>query len=105
MIPFGLVVEKPCRHGVGNDMDVPVASLLEYLLGQLGSRDSDRVSHPDVLHEPPTALLVPEEVVSPLVGRVQRSEVHTSALQSLMRISSAVFCLKKHKVSDKHNKP
>src|SRR3546814_16943781 len=51
MIPFGLVVEKPCRHGVGNDMDVPVASLLEYLLGQLGSRDSDRVSHPDVRSE------------------------------------------------------
>src|SRR3546814_7453232 len=28
-------------------------------------------------------------------GRVYRSEEHTSELQSLMRISSAVFCLKK----------
>src|SRR3546814_8124847 len=28
-------------------------------------------------------------------GRVQRSEEHTSELQSLMRISYAVFCLKK----------
>src|SRR3546814_7575290 len=28
-------------------------------------------------------------------GRVDRSEEHTSELQSLMRISSAVFCLKK----------
>src|SRR3546814_3391313 len=43
-----------------------------------------------------------------------RSEEHTSELQSLMRISYAVFCLKKkknnkindhHKVSIKHNKP
>src|SRR3546814_6060005 len=29
----------------------------------------------------------------------QRSEEHTSELQSLMRISYAVFCLKKHKVT------
>src|SRR3546814_13609590 len=54
MIPFGLVVEKPCRHGVGTDMDVPVARLREYRLGQLGSRDCDSVTHPDVLHETPT---------------------------------------------------
>src|SRR3546814_2707942 len=31
------------------------------------------------------------------VGRQQRSEEHTSELQSLMRISYAVFCLKKKK--------
>src|SRR3546814_1373075 len=35
-----------------------------------------------------------------LAGRAKRSEEHTSELQSLMRISYAVFCLKekKHKV-------
>src|SRR3546814_3405796 len=32
----------------------------------------------------------------------QRSEEHTSELQSLMRISYAVFCLKKKKHSDYH---
>src|SRR3546814_5810686 len=32
-----------------------------------------------------------------IVGRVVRSEEHTSELQSLMRISYAVFCLKKQK--------
>src|SRR3546814_1813635 len=32
-----------------------------------------------------------------LVEVSQRSEEHTSELQSLMRISYAVFCLKKHK--------
>src|SRR3546814_1837089 len=31
------------------------------------------------------------------IGRVGRSEEHTSELQSLMRISYAVFCLKKKK--------
>src|SRR3546814_1358837 len=32
-----------------------------------------------------------------LISRVARSEEHTSELQSLMRISYAVFCLKKKK--------
>src|SRR3546814_2692318 len=32
-----------------------------------------------------------------------RSEEHTSELQSLMRISYAVFCLKKKKKTTKHN--
>src|SRR3546814_14615745 len=31
-------------------------------------------------------------------GRARRSEEHTSELQSLMRISYAVFCLKKKKI-------
>src|SRR3546814_4205025 len=33
----------------------------------------------------------------PAVARIGRSEEHTSELQSLMRISYAVFCLKKKK--------
>src|SRR3546814_2468016 len=33
-----------------------------------------------------------------------RSEEHTSELQSLMRISYAVFCLKKKKKNRKHNR-
>src|SRR3546814_2010239 len=32
----------------------------------------------------------------------RRSEEHTSELQSLMRISYAVFCLKKKKLNQKH---
>src|SRR3546814_2036778 len=32
-----------------------------------------------------------------------RSEEHTSELQSLMRNSSAVFCLKKNKTTDDHH--
>src|SRR3546814_1804413 len=37
-------------------------------------------------------------------GHVARSEEHTSELQSLMRISYAVFCLKKKKQPQKHSK-
>src|SRR3546814_2072260 len=36
-------------------------------------------------------------------GKIARSEEHTSELQSLMRISYAVFCLKKN-TTTKHNK-
>src|SRR3546814_6820257 len=48
---------------------------------------------------PPTALAHPAQI-----GVEERSEEHTSELQSLMRISYAVFCLTKKK---KHstNKP
>src|SRR3546814_4116116 len=40
----------------------------------------------------------------PAVDREFRSEEHTSELQSLMRISYAVFCLKKKKEHKTHKK-
>src|SRR3546814_16221931 len=38
-----------------------------------------------------------------VMGVSERSEEHTSELQSLMRISYAVFCLKKKKIKKKGN--
>src|SRR3546814_1718789 len=38
-----------------------------------------------------------DPAIPPVAERLQRSEEHTSELQSLMRISYAVFCLKKKK--------
>src|SRR3546814_5781267 len=40
---------------------------------------------------------VTERAIAELPGAISRSEEHTSELQSLMRISYAVFCLKKQK--------
>src|SRR3546814_9747300 len=37
------------------------------------------------------------------IGEKARSEEHTSELQSLMRISYAVFCLKKKKITNNQN--
>src|SRR3546814_7296926 len=48
---------------------------------------SGQPTHRNVRHDLPTA------------GRPGRSEEHTSELQSLMRISYAVFCLKKKKTN------
>src|SRR3546814_6823404 len=47
----------------------------------------------------------PGEHVVPPIPKEPRSEEHTSELQSLMRISYAVFCLKKKKYHNKteHN--
>src|SRR3546814_2572511 len=46
---------------------------------------------------PILALLSPSRATVSLVAAAMRSEEHTSELQSLMRISYAVFCLKKKK--------
>src|SRR3546814_10676784 len=40
--------------------------------------------------------------LSPLAVETSRSEEHTSELQSLMRISYAVFCLQKKKTNKNH---
>src|SRR3546814_3599145 len=45
----------------------------------------------------------PVDVVGVVLTEAARSEEHTSELQSLMRISYAVFCLKKKKNTNTHN--
>src|SRR3546814_20775723 len=54
--------------------------------------------HPDSIESQERRILIPELLL--------RSEEHTSELQSLMRISYAVFCLKKkiteHKLTNNH---
>src|SRR3546814_3996712 len=46
---------------------------------------------------------VVEYITASRIRGCSRSEEHTSELQSLMRISYAVFCLKKKKIITKHN--
>src|SRR3546814_1338569 len=46
---------------------------------------------------------VPSYRKSSVISNLGRSEEHTSELQSLMRISYAVFCLKKKKTKNEHN--
>src|SRR3546814_4669484 len=80
------------------------------VLKDLGVAKGDRVAiYMPMIPELPVAMLAcarigaPHSVVfggfSPdsLIDRINRSEEHTSELQSLMRISYAVFCLKKKK--------
>src|SRR3546814_3131379 len=58
----------------------------------------DRVTH--LVLEPGIGV---NDVPARHVYRLSRSEEHTSELQSLMRISYAVFCLKKNKTQTMNN--
>src|SRR3546814_1600413 len=61
--------------------------------GQGGSRGVHQVSEPSAI----------EQVTLNAGDKAVRSEEHTSELQSLMRISYAVFCLKKKKKQEMTN--
>src|SRR3546814_1979309 len=73
-----------------------------HLLAGLGQGSRVVRAHPPVLVRIP--FLFPCAIIAP-PQQVQRlrSEEHTSELQSLMRISYAVFCLKKKKKSNTHH--
>src|SRR3546814_1272191 len=79
---------RSLRHGEGRHVTVA-----QHLVGARGC--ADRVG---IVRAGPVTLPVVE--VEHRGGR--RSEEHTSELQSLMRISYAVFCLKKKKSNDQH---
>src|SRR3546814_14475533 len=49
-----------------------------------------------------TFVLLEQRILSRLTMQETRSEEHTSELQSLMRISYAVFCLKKKKIKEQN---
>src|SRR3546814_4151807 len=59
--------------------------------------DGQLAGSPSVLFDAVASILTEEQAKALSVqgAAVQRSEEHTSELQSLMRISYAVFCLKK----------
>src|SRR3546814_6814929 len=83
------------RQAVVGEAADRAAVLVEDLVGaargrvQLGQGAVEAVDQPgQLLHE------FAIDVADRAVGAVERSEEHTSELQSLMRISYAVFCLK-----------
>src|SRR3546814_7527356 len=67
-------------------------SLAELLPGPIGVRQSQ-----DGVFEPIHMGVHLDVFLDAQLGQAMRSEEHTSELQSLMRISYAVFCLKKKK--------
>src|SRR3546814_3666881 len=71
----------------GSHYDLPIAL---GLLATIGATDAETLSHYIAVGE-----LSLDGRIAPSPGR---SEEHTSELQSLMRISYAVFCLKKKKI-------
>src|SRR3546814_10477398 len=81
-------------HTAYNDFEIVAANLL----GNEARSVADRIPAYAVFTDPPLARVGMTETEVRRSGRralVGRSEEHTSELQSLMRISYAVFCLKK----------
>src|SRR3546814_9761789 len=80
-----------------------VSFLLTRALSRYRELSADRAGA--ILTGQPSALASALTKVSGEMARIPRSEEHTSELQSLMRISYAVFCLKKKKLirNIKHN--
>src|SRR3546814_7311550 len=96
------VVEKTRACGKGRPRAIPsvIIGALELRPGsrheEMAARRiaiSRRAEHPDDRVD--GAVMLANECQ--LVDRSERSEEHTSELQSLMRISYAVFCLQKKK--------
>src|SRR3546814_5228188 len=83
------------RSGLGVDAGDTHAAVLGHALcpAQVAARQQDR----ELLAAQATQVVHASAERAPVLGHFLRSEEHTSELQSLMRISYAVFCLKKKK--------
>src|SRR3546814_10457248 len=92
------------RQPVGHRVAGQLADLARVVRGVAGLGETHRhaccVQSRRVFHAGADVVEVRRQVGQ----RVDRSEEHTSELQSLMRISYAVFCLKKKKKSHKQEK-
>src|SRR3546814_15303595 len=109
LFPYTTLFRSVCWIGVLVGRLPAVEPREDGHIGPFGNIDADRVrcaGHQVVTFEgaPETSCLYPNDRVVLGVERlvaVERSEEHTSEIQSLMRISYAVFCLKKKKAKHK----
>src|SRR3546814_9055925 len=98
------VRRQPGRQSSGDDAGLGYAFLGGQLVQALGVLRLDEQVEAVVAHSsiPSLGSREASRAVRCMDGS-SRSEEHTSELQSLMRISYAVFCLKKKKTHDKNN--
>src|SRR3546814_6976300 len=95
MIEMGTKRREPAKE------IADIRSRLDHLQSRIGGEDGDAGAIGQV--EPRLGIeQISREPPGPLAS--ERSEEHTSELQSLMRISYAVFCLKKKKTTQKEQK-
>src|SRR3546814_1728740 len=93
------VIELVDLEATGEHRHVPAEQIDEHALARLEHRGEHRIlgetpaAFEYVQHGQTSALIAARRIAPD--GSRRRSEEHTSELQSLMRISYAVFCLKK----------
>src|SRR3546814_9890635 len=110
---FFLMIRRPPRS-TRTDTLFPYTTLFRSILDQVGEDErATRVveeidlAHDAARHQHLIDLAGPffRRCIAEQPMRRQRSEEHTSELQSLMRISYAVFCLKQKKPTTRHTRP
>src|SRR3546814_10371352 len=82
----------------GSMRSVMIAALATSFLASISTPSLAQENAGDPVFRVPLGHVVPSTSIDPVYSWVEsssRSEEHTSELQSLMRISYAVFCLKK----------
>src|SRR3546814_10203340 len=94
----------------GAKLDIKVTFPEDYGAADLAGKDAVFATEVKEIHEKVATSIDDEfaksfglEGLDALKGEI-RSEEHTSELQSLMRISYAVFCLKKKQQQERNNK-
>src|SRR3546814_5428849 len=106
LIPLAISIALRGRNRFPEIFDEPAALVMrldaEHHSHRRADVDARGIGIGEFDHHPPAAVELDHAViigriggVSEAIGGVSRSEEHTSKLQSLMRISYAVFCLKK----------
>src|SRR3546814_3759652 len=96
--PKILLLDEPLS-ALDAHLKVRMQTVLSNLQRELG------ITFVYVTHSQSEAFSMADRVVIMSRGKIEqiRSEEHTSELQSLMRISYAVFCLKKKKIISQSN--
>src|SRR3546814_9721240 len=95
----------PGCQSLTKESDTRMVATVEIKIGPIGARFNGAVELADI-NAPDSYTLIMEGqagTVGFVKSIVKRSEEHTSELQSLMRISYAVFCLKKKKQKNQPN--
>src|SRR3546814_15647960 len=96
-----LMIRRPPRS-TRTDTLFPYTTLFRSAgVDQRGRDDRQRSAFLDIARGAEETLRTLERIGVDAAGEHLRSEEHTSELQSLMRISYAVFCLKKKKIIQK----
>src|SRR3546814_9106313 len=110
------IVKQTISAQASAELDAQVRETVEGILADIQSRGDQAVREYSLKFDkwsPPSFRLSAEQIqaiVDSVDPATLRSEEHTSELQSLMRISYAVFCLKKKKhttqtTTNTNNKP
>src|SRR3546814_6917907 len=92
--PSGLKTHHAAAGGGDTDRAAPIRRMGERHQSRRDRRRSPAAGPSSRPIERPG---ISDRAIEERLGRRQRSEEHTTELQSLMRISYAVFCLKKKK--------